>query len=63
MRENVVGFVPLENRCCIDCYGLQFLTVSERCILNIGNFQGQEYDGASVMAGKVPGVSALILEV
>ena len=33
----------------------------ENCNLDISNLQGQGYDGALVIAGKVPGVSAHIL--
>ena len=55
VREEFVGFVQLENTgaASITAAILQFL---KDCNLNI--VRGQRYDGASVMAGKVSGVSA-----
>lgn len=38
---------------------LQFL---RKCNLDVANLRGQIYNGASVMAGKVAGVSARILQ-
>ena len=62
VREEDLGFVQLEstNAESISKSILDFLS---SCSLDICNLQGQGYDGASVMASKVSGVSARILEV
>ena len=61
VREEFVGFVQLDRTSAafISEAILQFL---KDCNLNISNLRGQGYDGASVMAGKVSGVSTQILE-
>ena len=61
VREEFVGFVQLDRTSAafISEAILQFL---KDCNLNISNLRGQGYDGASVMAGKVSGVSTRILE-
>ena len=61
VREKFIGFIRLENTDADSiCKGiLEFL---QECNLDIGNLRGQGYDGASVMAGKVSGVSARILK-
>ena len=60
VREEFVGFVQLDSTdaAFISEAILQFL---KDCNLNISNLRGQGYDGASVMAGKVSGVSTRIL--
>ena len=61
VREEFVGFVKMDSTdaASISEAILQFL---RDCNLDIANLRGQGYDGASVMAGKVAGVSARILQ-
>ena len=60
VREEFIGFVQLEKTDA-DSISKSILEFLENCNLDISNFRGQGYDGASVMAGKVSGVSAQIL--
>ena len=60
VREEFIGFVQLEKTDA-DSISKSILEFLENCNLDISNLRGQGYDGASVMAGKVSGVSAQIL--
>lgn len=60
VREEFSGFIQLENTNA-DSISRSILEFLENCNLDIGNLRGQGYDGASVMAGKVSGVSVLSL--
>ena len=61
VREEFHGFVDLEhtNAAYVSQAILIFLL---DCDLTLDNLPGQGYDGASVIAGKVSGVSTRILE-
>jgi len=53
VQEEFVGFIELESTT-VDCIAKEILGL---CSLDIRNLRGLGYDGASVMAGKVSGVS------
>ena len=61
MREEFIGFVKLDDTDAksISEAILKFIDDSN---LDISNLRGQGYDGASVMAGRVTGVSKHILD-
>ena len=61
VREELVGIVDLESTTA-DCIAKEILKFLGLCSLEISNLGGQGYDGASVMAGKVSGVSTQILK-
>ena len=61
VREEFVGFVQLD-RTSVAFISEAILQFLKDCNLNISNLHGQGYDGASVMASKVSGVSTQILE-
>ncbi|XP_062511260.1 zinc finger MYM-type protein 1-like [Corticium candelabrum] len=61
VREEFLGLVKLD---CADASSISNAIVNfmKECNLDIRYLRGQGYDGASVMSGKVSGVSARILE-
>ena len=61
VREEFVGFVQLIDTDAAAISGAILKFLGE-CNLDLSNLRGQGYDGASVMAGKVAGVSTRILE-
>ena len=62
IREEFISFVPLENASAESITDAILKKLSE-CNLDVKNLRGQGYDGASVMSGKVSGVSSRIMQV
>lgn len=61
VREEFLGFVRLDSADA-ESISSSLLTFLSSCNLDLSYIRDQGYDGASVMAGKVSGVSARILE-
>ncbi len=61
VREEFLGFVKLDSADAVTI-SASLLSFLSSCNLDLSHLRGQGYDGASVMAGKVSGVSARILE-
>ena len=59
--EEFLGFVKLD-RTDAETISASILSFLSSCNLDLSNLRGQGYDGAAVIAGKVSGVSARILE-
>lgn len=59
--EEFLGFVKLDNTDA-ESISTSLLSFFNSCNLDLSNRHGQCYDGTSVMAGKVSGVSAKILQ-
>lgn len=59
VREEFLGIVRLDSADA-ESISSSLLTFLSNCNLDLSYIRGQGYDGASVMAGKVSGVSARI---
>lgn len=61
VREEFLGFIELDNTTA-DSIAKEIMKFLDDCNLDVAYLRGQGYDGASVMAGKVSGVSTQILK-